>query len=205
MKFICECFQVFRVLFSKKSNLYNVKTCSKCKTSKDLTEFYKNKTRHDGLCALCKECDKKKPVNREKARARFERYRNSEKGQAYFKNYYLKNKETCNKQSFAWAKANPEKMRVSWLRHSKTEHGLKRHRFQEAKRRAMKISATPSWVNMKEIKDFYMNCPAGYHVDHIIPLNHPLVCGLHILWNLQYLPALENIRKNNKVEGLDGK
>lgn len=58
--------------------------------------------------------------------------------------------------------------------------------------------ATPPWVNMAEIKQFYQNRPEGYHVDHVIPLKGKLVSGLHVLWNLQYLPSTENIRKGNK-------
>lgn len=51
----------------------------------------------------------------------------------------------------------------------------------------------------KEIITIYENRPEGYHVDHIMPLNHPLHCGLHVPWNLQYLPAIENMKKSNRV------
>lgn len=59
--------------------------------------------------------------------------------------------------------------------------------------------ATPPWADKEAIKKFYKERPKGFHVDHIIPLNGEHVCGLHVIENLQYLPAEENLRKGNKV------
>lgn len=56
----------------------------------------------------------------------------------------------------------------------------------------------PAWSETKEIQEFYSKCPEGYHVDHIIPLQGKTVSGLHVLSNLQYLPAKENLAKGNK-------
>lgn len=37
-----------------------------------------------------------------------------------------------------------------------------------------------------------------YSGDHIVPLLHPMVCGLHCPANLRVLPLAENLRKSNK-------
>jgi len=74
------------------------------------------------------------------------------------------------------------------------------------KRNATKIKATPSWADLKAIKEIYelavfLSETLGepYHVDHIVPLRSKLVCGLHWEQNLQVLPWLENIQKSNKT------
>lgn len=59
--------------------------------------------------------------------------------------------------------------------------------------------ATPKWIDIESIANFYKQTPKGYHVDHIIPLNGKNVSGLHVLWNLQYLPAKDNMKKGNRL------
>ncbi len=70
-----------------------------------------------------------------------------------------------------------------------------------AHRKAYKLKATPIWANLEHIKDIYRRCPVGYHVDHIIPLQGELVSGLHVENNLQYLTAIDNLKKHNKFTG----
>ncbi|NDG30649.1 hypothetical protein EB118_11330 [bacterium] len=50
-----------------------------------------------------------------------------------------------------------------------------------------------------EIKLWYMGCPQGHEVDHIIPITHELLCGLHVPWNFQYLTISSNRSKGNKL------
>ena len=70
-------------------------------------------------------------------------------------------------------------------------------RLKSANERAVRLQRLPAWADKDAIKDFYLNCPEGYHVDHIIPLRGKLVSGFHIINNLQYLPAKENMSKGN--------
>lgn len=65
-------------------------------------------------------------------------------------------------------------------------------------RRSRVKQATPPWVNMAEIRAIYAQCPDGHEVDHVIPIKSKTVCGLHVPWNLQYLPVRDNRRKSNR-------
>jgi len=74
-------------------------------------------------------------------------------------------------------------------------------------RQATQIQAMPTWVDKEELKAFYLKAQQmaeltgiKHDVDHIIPLKHKLVCGLHIPANLQVLTASENRKKHNKFE-----
>ena len=70
--------------------------------------------------------------------------------------------------------------------------------YQQSRKRRVRIQM-PDWVSEKDLREIYLNCPKGFHVDHIIPINGRNISGLHVPWNLQYLPAIENLRKSNKL------
>lgn len=108
--------------------------------------------------------------------------KNKEKNLIYKNQYYKKNAERIKLYTRNWRKAN-KKITNSY----------------KAKRKLMQKNAIPKWANLKKIKEIYKNCPDGYHVDHIIPINSKVVCGLHVENNLQYLTPIENIKKRNKL------
>ena len=123
--------------------------------------------------------------NQEKIKVRRKKYKENNKYKISIqaKEYREKNKDRINKQISEWQKANRDKCRAK-----------------DAKRRAIKLRAIPKFANLNKIKEIYKNCPKGYEVDHIIPLQGKNVSGLHIETNLQYLPMRENrVKGNNYV------
>jgi len=95
-----------------------------------------------------------------------------------------------------WAKRNPEKVKAHMQGWDKRNH--KKRLADNMMRHAAKLQRTPRWADTKAIEEFYKSCPEGYHVDHTVPLQGRTVSGLHVLNNLQYLPAQENLSKGNR-------
>ncbi|MDB5885830.1 MAG: hypothetical protein JWR74_2001 [Polaromonas sp.] len=65
--------------------------------------------------------------------------------------------------------------------------------------------ATPLWSKRADLLPFYElaqqlknDTGIDHHVDHIIPLLHEFVCGLHCPANLQVIPWRVNLSKGNK-------
>jgi len=74
-------------------------------------------------------------------------------------------------------------------------------------RRKKRDKSMPAWANKEAMLEFYKEARRltnetgiEHQVDHIIPSNHKLVCGLHNEFNLQVLTKEENQKKNNKFE-----
>lgn len=102
----------------------------------------------------------------------------------------LNNRDRCNQYSSKWTKNNPAKRRAK-----------------VGRRRATMKHASPVWADKAAIARIYTEAHRiqketgiPHHVDHIIPLHHKAVCGLHVPGNLQIITALENVRKTNKFQ-----
>jgi hypothetical protein len=83
---------------------------------------------------------------------------------------------------------------------------LRTSRTHGARRRARERRATPAWLTDEqkaEIRRLYRLCEwwnelareVVYVVDHVVPLDGKLVCGLHVPWNLRITTKLENAKK----------
>lgn len=108
-----------------------------------------------------------------------------------------------------WRAKNPNYQKEYSKENRDKYNGYSKKHYQENKeklipyinahRKGRLKDATPLWANKRAIRYFYVNCPEGYHVDHIIPLRGKFVSGLHVLENLQYLPAQINLQKGNRI------
>ena len=108
----------------------------------------------------------------------------------HFSTWREKNAESDRKSSREWQKNNRAKVIASIARYE-----------------AGRDQRTPFWADMKAIDAVYEEARriseetgVPHHVDHIVPLHGKKVSGLHVHYNLQPIPAIENKRKSNLFE-----
>jgi len=178
------------------------KVCSSCEENKPLCEFYSDKRAKDGKQSQCKACHKSF-YKTEKGKAVKKKSYNPEKRAAY----YQENKEDCLLKSKEDYRNNKDRKLLLGKKHYQENKSV--YLYYTRKRQAKRLMATLSLTSEQEqqIKDFYwlakdLTAVSGetYHVDHIVPLQGKNVCGLHVPWNLQVLPADINLSKGNKYD-----
>jgi len=118
------------------------------------------------------------------------------------KRYYAKNKELVK----ARAAARPSEEK----RHHQEKHKSAKSEYYKALtsvRRRRHRSATPKWITPEQklaMRRLYLTAMhlteatgERYVVDHIVPLINPVVCGLHVPWNLRVITQSDNLKKSN--------
>ena len=136
------------------------------------------------------------------------RLANPEKVKEQNQRYAKKHPDKLVAKTIRWKKANPERA-AEVSRKTRAKHKA-RVLANKAKYRAAKRNRTPIWIDKEHlwlIKEAYDLAILrtklfgfSWHVDHAAPLNGETVSGLHVIENLQVIPGVENLLKNNKFE-----
>lgn len=166
-----------------------LKNCKTCQVPKSQDSFYFRKSGTAELtCKTCRNLSNK-----------LYRYSNEDTVKAAKKAYSEVNKEKLNQTSKLWDEENHDRKLENISSWAKSNP--EKRRGYKAKRRSIKSQATPPWLtdsDKKLIQELYIqakNMAGNFHVDHVIPLVHPLVCGLNVLANLKIVEAKVNLKK----------
>ncbi len=178
-----------RIKFLPEKNLY---WCGRCETLLPRELFYNSKSRSTGVSNRCKPCSvaysrEWAMANQDRAKSNLAAHRSSEKHQQTTAAWRKSNREHLNAYMNDWRKKNSYAA------------------FTRGRVRASR--ALVPWADKDAIAAVYekarqLSESTGiqWHVDHKIPLNGKVVCGLHVESNLQVMPASENRAKRNKFE-----
>jgi hypothetical protein len=181
------------------------KVCTRCNILKPLEDFrkggYASQLFRKAHCKNCSKIADKAYRDSGKHRENCKNYRLNHPDSDH--NYYIRTKQYHNSKSRLYhqlLKNDPEYMRKR-REYSRLHHARNKARYNAitAEYRTKKFKVTPKWADLRAIKEFYMGCPEGYEVDHIIPIRGELVSGFHVLENLQYLKAEDNRAKRNII------
>lgn len=101
-----------------------------------------------------------------------------------------------------WVRKNPDKRKANVRKWG--QENADQVNARTAKRRATKLNATPAWADAFLMKEAYILASLRtkvrgfkWHVDHVVPLQSKIVCGLHVENNLRVIPAKDNRVKSN--------
>lgn len=178
----------------------NTKICSRCGIEKELSEFHRAITCKDGYSTYCEQCYHKQII------AYGIKYRSEHRDQIKIRHVkrYIEHCDEIKARCAKYRSNHRDQMKTYLIKYYDSHRDYWREYV--ARRRAVKLNATPPWVDRKELQKIYAEAAkrrrAGenVHVDHIVPLRGKNVCGLHVPWNLQIIPAHENLSKHNSYK-----
>ena len=149
-----------------------------------------------GICVGCMKEDWAKDNEKRKDKPK------SEASKEAGRRYYERNRDTV----IARANARTPEEKQAWKKIHKQRNPDYYNALNSLRKRRHK-EATPKWLSKKQkdaIRELYriaitMSRTTGerYVVDHIVPLINPVVCGLHVPWNLRVITQEENLKKSN--------
>lgn len=184
--------------------------CAQCvyeRSQREETKAYQREYHHarkDAKAAYCKEY-REKNLDRLKEydKNRYENNLNGYKDRTLerAKEYYTENREHVLYSVKCYRERNKEFIKTKskeYYEENKTKYII---RAMERKRNLKHRSISNCYDDIKHIyEQAALLRYLGYdvHVDHVVPLNGKIVSGLHVPWNLQIIPAEENITKGNK-------